>query len=177
MKTGTTIGYILDQLSVDINAYLCQEKQILSQFAEKLGQTALAEEFSLQAKSLIKMVSRSFFTIMSPVFSMTLATPSDKNAYLLTQRGRGPEGWIPLFAGLATAEQAESVRNTVMKEAEFNSSVPLGSAALSNPAYQPDTYWRGRVWLDQLYFGLVALRNYGYDDDARSAGGKTSEER
>ena len=27
-------------------------------------------------------------------------------------------------------------------------------------------YWRGRVWLDQVYFGLVALENYGYKKEA-----------
>ena len=40
--------------------------------------------------------------------------------------------------------------------------MPLGTAALTNPAYDPDIYWRGRVWLDQFYFGVKGLENYGY---------------
>ena len=54
----------------------------------------------------------------------------------------------------------------MMDEKEFNTKVPLGTAALTNPAYGPDIYWRGRVWVDQVYFGLTGLKNYGFDQDA-----------
>lgn len=30
-------------------------------------------------------------------------------------------------------------------------------------------YWRGPNWLDQSYFGVKALRNYGFDEDADKA--------
>ncbi len=49
---------------------------------------------------------------------------------------------------------------------EFNSYVPLGTAALSSPAFGPDIYWRGRVWVDQFYFGLKGMERYGYRQDA-----------
>ena len=49
---------------------------------------------------------------------------------------------------------------------EFNTYVPLGTAALTNPAFGADIYWRGRVWVDQLYFGLKGMERYGYRDDA-----------
>ena len=51
---------------------------------------------------------------------------------------------------------------------EFNSLVPLGTAAMTNPAYDPNIYWRGRVWLDQFYFGVTGLANYGYKADANA---------
>ena len=44
--------------------------------------------------------------------------------------------------------------------------MPLGTAALTNPAFGADIYWRGRVWVDQLYFGLKGMERYGYRDDA-----------
>ena len=50
---------------------------------------------------------------------------------------------------------------------EFNTVIPLGTAALSNPAYDKNIYWRGRVWLDQFYFGVVGLNNYGYKIQAQ----------
>src|SRR6185369_16381846 len=49
---------------------------------------------------------------------------------------------------------------------EFATPVPMPTAAVSNPSYAPDIYWRGRVWLDQLYFGAAAMRNYGYGAEA-----------
>ena len=49
----------------------------------------------------------------------------------------------------------------------FNSFVPLGTLDLSHPRLEPERgYWRGPVWLDQAYFGIRGLRNYGYDKEA-----------
>lgn len=85
----------------------------------------------------------------------------------LTQRGKGPEGWAPLFSNIANIEQAQKVANSMLNPLEFNSKIPLPTAALNNPAYDPDIYWRGRVWLDQVYFGLIGLQNYGYHNEAK----------
>jgi putative isomerase len=79
------------------------------------------------------------------------------SGHLLTARGRGPEGWSPLWAGIADKEKAEKVKNIMLNENEFNSVIPLGTAAKSNPGYDENIYWRGRVWLDQHYFGIMAL--------------------
>jgi putative isomerase len=43
---------------------------------------------------------------------------------------------------------------------------------MNNPAYDADIYWRGRVWLDQVYFGLIALDNYGYSEEAQALANK-----
>ncbi|PBS89865.1 isomerase [Escherichia coli] len=37
---------------------------------------------------------------------------------------------------------------------------------LTNPAFGADIYWRGRVWVDQFWFGLKGMERYGYRDDA-----------
>ncbi len=44
--------------------------------------------------------------------------------------------------------------------------MPLPTASQTNPAYGKDVYWRGRVWLDQVYFGFRAMENYGYKEEA-----------
>ncbi|MGI9279888.1 MAG: MGH1-like glycoside hydrolase domain-containing protein [Endozoicomonas sp.] len=165
-KHNNTSGYILDQVSVDINSYLCQEKQILSRFATKLGQTAIARDFAVQARWLEPVICSQFYDEISGFFYDRSLTDSNKEKPLLTSRGRGPEGWTPLFTGLATDRQASAVIKNMLDEKEFNTPVPLGTAARSNPAYNPEAYWRGRVWLDQLYFGLVAIKNYGYHKEA-----------
>lgn len=91
----------------------------------------------------------------------------------ITQRGRGPEGWGPLFNGAATQELADKVVATMLDQDEFNTSakyqgegISLPTAAQSNPAYDADIYWRGRVWLDQFYFGVRAMEQYGYGAEA-----------
>lgn len=56
----------------------------------------------------------------------------------------------------------------MLDTSKFNSPmIPLGTASMDNPAYGPDIYWRGRVWLDQFYFGVRGMDNYGYGVEAR----------
>ena len=52
---------------------------------------------------------------------------------------------------------------------EFNTFVPLGTAALTNPAFGADIYWRGRVWVDQFWFGLKGMERYGHREEALQA--------
>lgn len=38
---------------------------------------------------------------------------------------------------------------------------------MDHPAFDPlNGYWRGPVWLDQAYFGVVGLERYGLEEDA-----------
>ena len=82
-------------------------------------------------------------------------------------RVMGAEGWLPLWAGIATPEQAESVKNIMMDEKHFNSYLPLGTLDVSHPALRPTFgYWRGPVWFNQVYFGITGLKRYGYVEEA-----------
>ncbi len=88
------------------------------------------------------------------------------NDMLLTNRGAGPEGFIPLWAQASTKEHAQRVRDFIMSPNGFNTYMPFPSAAYNNPKFAPDKYWRGPVWLDQAYFGVQALEKNGFHNDA-----------
>lgn len=167
---GQLVGFSINQESVELNTYLAQEKQLLAKMANLLDQPAIASELSKQADVLIERINRCFYDSQSG-FYYDRQISGNKTAVcdgtLLTKRGRGPEGWSPLWANISTPEQAKRVASVMLNPNEFNTLIPLGTAAKTNPAYHPDIYWRGRVWLDQLYFGLVALKNYGYEPQAR----------
>ena len=59
------------------------------------------------------------------------------------------------------------MREVMLNAQEFNTKVPLGTAALTNQAYDPDIYWRGRVWLGSVLLRGEGLENYGYRSDAQ----------
>jgi putative isomerase len=185
-NAGDLLGFSINQESVELNTYLAHEKKLLANMAELLQQKQIAASYREAAKDLSKRINQCFFDEESGFFydrSFTLSTLKsnikgvqeseqvDKNGCigtLLTARGRGPEGWSPLWAKIADVDKAERVKNVMLKSNEFNSTIPLGTAALTNPAYDADIYWRGRVWLDQVYFGLIALDNYGYHQEAKT---------
>eukprot|EP01106_Pelomyxa_sp_JSP_P017612 TRINITY_DN734_c0_g1_i2.p1 TRINITY_DN734_c0_g1~~TRINITY_DN734_c0_g1_i2.p1 ORF type:complete len:156 (+),score=25.38 TRINITY_DN734_c0_g1_i2:235-702(+) len=79
---------------------------------------------------------------------------------------KGAEGWLPMWAGVATQQQAATLRDTMMNPAEFNTVVPLPTVSASEPKFDPTGYWRGPVWLDQSFFGIVGLKQYGYTTEA-----------
>ncbi|XLZ72923.1 alpha-glucosidase [Massilia sp. SR12] len=158
---GKLLGYSIDQESVDLNAFLYREKLILADIAQALGDARAAADWRAQAGKLRALVNASFFDQASGFYY-----DRQLGGKLLTMRGRGPEGWTALWAGAAEQPQADAVIAKMLDPAEFATAVPMPTAAVSNPSYAPDIYWRGRVWVDQLYFGTVALRQYGRVQDA-----------
>jgi len=168
---GELLGFSIDQESVELNTYLAQEKQLLSKMASLLNHKKAANQYKQQADALIKRINSCFYDDKTG-FYYDIKITSDKSSFtqcdgeLLVARGRGPEGWSPLWAGIADKTKASHVAKVMAQATEFNSTIPLGTAALSNPAYHADIYWRGRVWLDQYYFGVIALANYGFNEQA-----------
>jgi putative isomerase len=50
---------------------------------------------------------------------------------------------------------------------KFATYIPFPTLTADHPDFKPNHgYWRGPVWLDQAYFAIEGLRNYGYDDEA-----------
>ena len=170
---GELLGFSINQESVELNTYLAHEKTLLANMAQLLQQPELSLKYKQSAKALSMRINQCFFDDNSGFFYDRTFLTTDTidstgcTGNLLTKRGRGPEGWSPLWAKIADKDKAAKVKKVMLNRSEFNSKVPLGTAALSNPAYDANTYWRGRVWLDQVYFGLIALDNYGYKNEAK----------
>jgi putative isomerase len=168
---GRLLGFSINQESVELNAYLAMEKTLLAKMARVLGRNKEAIHWDAAAKQLAHRVNQCFFDAKSGFYYDRQIDGADDNSgdcngRLLTARGKGPEGWAPLWTGIANQKQARQVANVMLAEEEFNTLIPLGTASQTNPAYHPDIYWRGRVWLDQWYFGVMALQRYGYQQQA-----------
>ena len=167
---GTLLGYSLLQESVDQASYMYSDNRYLAEMADILGRGAEAAAFRAKADRLAAYINTCMFDKQSGFFydirieSRPLANGCAGKP--IVERGKGPEGWSPLFNGAASQPHADAVARVMKDPREFNTYVPLGTAALTNPAFGADIYWRGRVWVDQLYFGLKGMERYGYRDDA-----------
>ncbi|KOO14294.1 alpha-glucosidase [Vibrio xuii] len=169
-EDGTLLGYSLLQESVDQASYMYSDNQYLAQMAEMLGKKDEAKEFYAKADHLANYINTCMFDESTGFFyDIRIEDKPLANGCAgkpIVERGMGPEGWSPLFNGAATQAHADSVVKVMKDVKQFNTHVPLGTAALSNPAFGPDIYWRGRVWVDQFYFGLKGMDRYGYREDA-----------
>ncbi len=154
-------GGSLNIESADLNAYLCAEKQYLAKIFQQLGDTQKADQYLSQAKELQKQIQTIFYNEEKGwFFDAYLDTHEHLEVY-------GPEGWTPLWTQLATTEQAEAVRKTMLNPDKFATYIPFPTLAADHPKFKPNNgYWRGPIWMDQVYFGITALKNYGYKEDA-----------
>lgn len=159
---GELLGYSLNQESVDLNAYLYAEKQFLAQMAQVLGKPDEKLRWLQQAKQLKQQIQNQFFDTDSGYFYDTRL-----GGKRLIEQGKGAEGWLPLWAGAASEEQAHYVSRWMMSDKGFNRHLPLQTVSADHPQYAPEKYWRGPVWLDQSWFGLQGLSRYGFTDEAK----------
>lgn len=159
LKNNAT-AWSLNQESVDLNAYLYAEKGYLAKIALAMGNSKGHQEWKSQLDPLKQKINQTFFR-------------EDKGFYYdKSLEGQwidvdGPEGWLPLWCGLAEEQQFNSVLKMIKKTNKFDRSVPLATLAADHPGFDPlKGYWRGPVWLDQFYFGYSALLRYGRKDEA-----------
>ena len=154
-------AWSLDQESVDLNAYLYAEKQFLKKMAVLLKRESEAIRFEEEAETLKKLINDFLFDKEREVYCDRRTTDgSFVNAY-------GTEIWIPLWAGLADDAQARAIKEKMMNRDLFNTFVPFPTLAQNHQKFDPyNGYWRGPVWIDQAYFGIEALKNYGFNEDA-----------
>ncbi|MCW8330784.1 alpha-glucosidase [Photobacterium sp. SDRW27] len=182
------LGFSMLQESVDQASYMYSDNKYLAELAKLVSEGTKGkdrgQEFLTGAEKIKDYINTCMFdsetnfyydihmnveadgTTPKPLANGCAGLP-------IKERGRGPEGWGPLFNGAATQEHADKVVATMMDQDEFNTSekylgegISLPTASQSNPAYDADIYWRGRVWLDQFYFGVRAMEEYGYGPEA-----------
>ncbi|MEM7086723.1 MAG: trehalase family glycosidase [Bacteroidota bacterium] len=157
-------AYSLDQESVDLNAYLYAEKLYLITLAEKLQIEADVTTFTKEAQELKAKIQKQFYDEKDGWFYDT----NLKGTSFI--KGEGSEGWTALWANAASQEQAEAVKNKMMNPAKFFTKVPFQTMSADHPKFDPlKGYWRGPNWLDQSYFGVKSLRNYGFHSEADKA--------
>lgn len=162
MMQNNSSAWSLNQESVDLNAYLYREKLYLSGIAAILNRKKEAAQWKRDATGLKPLINKAFYDDSSGFY---YDKRMDKPGFIAVD---GPEGWIPLWAGLCDKQQAAAVQRKISDAKIFNTKIPMPTLSASHPAFDPlKGYWRGPVWLDQFNYGIDGLKQYGYHDLAK----------
>ncbi|KII79767.1 alpha-glucosidase [Vibrio renipiscarius] len=194
-------GYTIDQESVDQASYWYSDNLYLAEIAKILGKKDEAKHYTDFAAYTANYINECMFydakggddkynasgffydikieNVVPVVTEFNNETPINCAGKPIVERGKGSEGWSPLFNKAATQVNADAVKKHMVDgefsftmtpefETDIALKIPLGTAGTYNPAYGGDIYWRGRVWLDQFYFGVRGLDNYGYNEEAKA---------
>ena len=144
-------AWSFDQESIDLNAFLALEYQLLKKFAGIINQPFEEPDHTSQVASYFFDEETGFF------FDRRLSDGS-------FIREEGSEAYIPFWTGIATPEQMKRAIVLFTDTAKFSTYIPFPTVAADNPKFMPKGYWRGPIWLDQTYFAIKGLRNYGYNE-------------
>ncbi|MEI6752276.1 MAG: trehalase family glycosidase [Paludibacter sp.] len=145
-------AWSFDQESVDLNSFLVLENNILKQMA------MLINKPYTQVVDGNKM-DNYFFDSSKGYYYDRKFNGNFVNI-------EGCEGFTPMWVKMSSKENAQSVVKMYQKANKFSSFIPFPSVCIDEPNYTYNGYWRGPIWLDQVYFGISGLRNYGYKKEA-----------
>jgi glucosidase len=152
-------AWSINQESVDLNSYLYAEKGYLAKIAKVLLKKEDENNFLSEAERLKFLINQKMYDEKNGFYYDINVT--DKS-FIKTQ---GPEGWIPLWAGVAEPSHALRVKEIILDTSKFATFIPFPTVSADDEKYMSG-YWRGPVWLDQAYFAIKGLKNYGYNEIA-----------
>lgn len=142
-------AWSFDQESVDLNAFLAYEYQLIKKFSDILNIPFDDENRAASVATYFYDNEKGFF------FDRKLGTHEFIHEF-------GSEAYIPFWAKLASKEQMDAALPYFKDTTMYATYIPFPTIAANNPKYLPNGYWRGPIWLDQTYFGIKGLRNYGH---------------
>lgn len=144
-------AWSMDQESVDLNGFLALEAKYLKKFAGITGNTFDAPDMSDRIADYFFDTETGYFYDRKLADGSFIKEPAC-------------EGYNPFWTGIATSEQMERALPMLLDENKFSTFIPFPTAAADNPKTSTDGYWRGPIWLDQTYFAIRGLRNYGHTE-------------
>ncbi|MEG0891105.1 MAG: trehalase family glycosidase [Bacteroidales bacterium] len=161
LKNAPDSSWSMNQENICLNSFLYAEKEYLSQMAKMLDKDDIAAQLDKEAQALKEHIQTKMFDKETGFFYDTRIGTGEFIKVM------GAECWLPLWAGVATEDQARLVLDKMLDPTKFNSKLPLGTLDISHPSLRATRgYWRGPVWIDQVYFGVTGLRKYGFNKEA-----------
>jgi hypothetical protein len=153
--------------SPDLNTYLCVQMGSLAEMAEALGMEAEGAMWRRRAQAIVGRMIEDLWDEEAGLFR---ALKDEKPIPVVT-----PFNLYPLWTG----QLPDGIRNRLLAHLtdpeEFWGEFVIPTVARNDPHYDPETMWRGPVWLNINYFFIEALEQVGEDELARTVRNRTLE--
>lgn len=150
VKNGSH-AWSMNQESVDLNAFLALDYQLLRGLASVIG-----EEFTEPNRTAD--VATYFYDEQYGFFHDRKLESGN------FVRVDGSEAYIPFWANIASQVHMDAALPFFKNPNKMGTYIPFPTVSADNPKFSSNGYWRGPIWLDQVYFGIHGLRNYGQNE-------------
>lgn len=148
MLKNNSNAWSMDQESVDLNCFLLFENNLLSKFAKILN-----EKYDDRLNK--KEMANYFFDEKTNFFY------DKKLQNHLFVKEQGSEAFSAFWTKAATPKQFKKALPILKDKKKFSTYIPFPTIAADNLKFNPEGYWRGSIWIDQVYFAIKGIRNYG----------------
>ncbi len=139
--------------SPDLNTYLCVQMGSLAMMAEALGMEAEGVMWRRRAAAVVRRMIEDFWDEEAGLFR---ALHEDQPVPVVT-----PFNLYPLWTGQLPDEIRGRLIAHLTDPGEFWGEIAIPSVARNDPHYDPETMWRGPVWVNINYIFIEALRQVG----------------
>jgi putative isomerase len=150
------------------SSLLVLEGESLARIARAAGDAAGAQAAEARARTLAERVRNDLWNERRALFQNRRWPVAGSAGDDPWPKATSPTSFLPLLAGIATAEQARRMVEEHLRVPErFGGEPMLPATARDEPGYGDQVYWRGRVWPPLVLLTYLGLRRYGFEDDAR----------
>jgi glycogen debranching enzyme len=139
--------------SPDLNTYLCIQMQSLAEMAEALGMPEEAGSWRSRAEAIVRRMIEDFWDEEAGLFRATYA---GKPIPVIT-----PFNLLPLWTGYLPEKNRDRLIAHLENPEEFWGERVIPTVARNDPAYNPETMWRGPIWANINYLFIEALQRIG----------------
>jgi hypothetical protein len=149
--------------SPDLNSFLVVDSRCLAAMADELGLPEEAKRFRRCADELAKkIVDTMYFPDEAMFFDVKTGTHEQLSGV------KTPNMFLPLWSGtpLDRKQIDAIVERHMLNPQEFYRDLPFPSLAYDNPKYDPQGYWRGRIWPHVVYWMIQAMWRQGREKEA-----------
>lgn len=152
--------YTMTQDDVGLNSLYAADAECLAKIATILGKDDEAQQFSAEYAHIKKLVQTELWNPADGIYESRLWDGS-------FSKRLSPTNFYPMFAGIATPEQAETMVNKhLLNPDEFWGTYVIPSIARNDRSFDDQFYWRGNIWGATNYLVYLGLNRYHFDQIA-----------
>ncbi len=162
-------SHTLELDDVALNSYYAMDCESLARLAEVLGKATDAARFWSEHEAMAARINRQLWDEENGIYC-------NRHWDGRFSRRWAPTSFFPLTAGVAPPDRARRmIEQHLLNPAEFWGQWVIPSIARSDPAYQDNDYWRGRIWGPLNFLVAEGLRRYRFDAVAAELAAKSLE--
>jgi glycogen debranching enzyme len=135
--------------SPDLNTYLCVQMGSLAMMAEALNMNREAGMWRRRAEAIVRRMIEDFWDEGTGVFR---AYHENQPLPVIT-----PFNLYPLWTGQLPEPIRSRLIDHLTNPEEFWGDYAIPTVARNDPKYDPNTMWRGPIWVNVNYFFIEAL--------------------